>query len=100
MANNNIAVKEPQNKREVKASEKSNKSDKQTELSFAPNQPVKKTRGRKEPELESYFEQGNKKIEELKEKLRTAKEDGIDPHQRQKWRNMISAQQSRQNKKK
>ena len=41
---------------------------------------MKKQRGRKQPDLDKYFAEGNKKIEELREKLRTAKEDGIDAH--------------------
>lgn len=39
------------------------------------------------------------KIKKFKAKLATAKQDGIDHKQRQKWRNIVSAQQSRMKKK-
>lgn len=48
---------------------------------------------------ETYFNRTIAKIDEIKKKLRTAKQDGMDVKMRQKLRNQVSAQQSRIKKK-
>lgn len=58
-----------------------------------------KKRGRKKENDQDYFERAMAKIEEIKDKLKTAKQDGIDVKERQKMRNQVSAQQSRIKKK-
>ena len=47
-----------------------------------------------------YVSAGDKKIEELKLKLLTAKQDGIDVEERKKWRCKVSAHQNRMKKRK
>ena len=46
-----------------------------------------------------YFKKAQQKIDELKTKLKTAKQDGIPVKEREKMRNQISAQTSRMRKK-
>ena len=41
-----------------------------------------KKRGRKREKNETYFERAQHKIDEIKEKLRTAKQDGMDVKER------------------
>ena len=60
---------------------------------------VLKKRGRKREKWEVYLETAQQKIEEIKEKLKNAKRDGIPVAERQKLRNQVSAQQSRLKKK-
>ena len=57
--------------------------------------PPGKRRGRKREKDETYFEKTLQKIEQIREKLKTAKEDGLTVKERQKLRNQISAQHSR-----
>ena len=49
---------------------------------------------------DDYVSAGDKKIEELKRKLLTAKQDGIDVEERKKWRCKVSAHQNRMKKRK
>jgi hypothetical protein len=49
---------------------------------------------------DDYVSAGDKKIEELKLKLLTAKQDGIDVEERKKWRCKVSAHQNRMKKRK
>ena len=51
-----------------------------------------KRRGRKASTNQTYFDKAEEKIADLKKKLLTAKADGFDVKQRQRWRNMMSAQ--------
>ena len=50
--------------------------------------------------FDDYVSAGDKKIEELKNKLLTAKHDGIDVNERKKWRCKVSAHQNRMKKRK
>lgn len=56
-------------------------------------------RGRKKVSDKQYFDDAKKKIKEIKDTLKTAKQDGKDAKERQRLRNQISAQQSRIKKK-
>ena len=58
-----------------------------------------KKRGRKREQWDKYVAAARDKIREFKAKLKTAKRDKIDVKERQKWRNVVSAQQSRLKKK-
>mmetsp|Transcript_32876 Transcript_32876/g.50268 ORF Transcript_32876/g.50268 Transcript_32876/m.50268 type:complete len:168 (+) Transcript_32876:973-1476(+) len=58
-----------------------------------------KRRGRKRERDDRYFEQGYKKIQDIMDKLKTAKKDGMPIAERQRLRNQISAQRSRLKKK-
>ena len=60
---------------------------------------MKKKRGRKRENWEKYVRRAQDKIDIFKNKLARAKEDNIDVKTRQKWRNVVSAQQSRLKKK-
>ena len=59
----------------------------------------KKKCGRKREKWEIYVQEAKSKIDEFKGKLKTAKADKVDVKLRQKWRNIVSAQQSRLKKK-
>lgn len=80
-------------KREVKAEEKLEISD-LTSCSEGPRK-----RGRKKENDDSYFQRAEEKINQVKEQLRTAKQDGMDVKERQRLRNLVSALQSRMKKK-
>ena len=67
--------------------------------SVSGSHPNPKKRGRKREKNESYFNRADMKINEIKEKLKTAKMDGMDVKERQRLRNQVSAQQSRIKKK-
>lgn len=56
-------------------------------------------RGRKRLPDNKYFGDAQEKIESIKQKLKTAKQDGMDVKERQRLRNQVSAQQSRIKKK-
>lgn len=58
-----------------------------------------KKRGRKRENWETYVNEAIQKIAYHKELLRTAKEKKVDVKQRQRWRNIVSAQESRLKKK-
>jgi len=49
---------------------------------------------------DEYVSAGDKKIDLLKQKLLTAKEDGVDVETRKKWRCKVSAHQNRMKKRK
>lgn len=66
--------------------------------SSAPQKNLKK-RGRKKEKDCDYFSNAEKKIAEIKARLKTAKKDGMDVKERQRLRNQVSAQQSRIKKK-
>jgi len=48
--------------------------------------------------FEDYVSAGDKKIEILKNKLLTAKQDGVSVNERKKWRCKVSAHQNRMKK--
>ena len=50
-----------------------------------------KKRGRKREKDCSYFQRAEEKIKEIKAKLKTAKQDGMDVKERQRLRNQVSA---------
>ena len=52
----------------------------------------KKRRGRKRERDDLYFEKAMNKIEEIKQKLKEAKNKGLSVKERQRLRNQISAQ--------
>lgn len=83
-------------KREVKARRKGSDSMSQSS-NHSGN--VKAKRGRKREQWDRYVQTALDKISEYKAKLKTAKADRIDVKTRQKWRNVVSAQQSRLKKK-
>jgi len=58
-----------------------------------------KRRGRKRERDDYYFLKAVRKIDEIREKLKTAKDDGLTVKERQRLRNQVSAQQSRIKKK-
>ena len=58
-----------------------------------------KKRGRKTENWEKYVQDALEKINQYKEKLRTAQDNNVSIKDRQKWRNLISAQESRLKKK-
>jgi len=49
---------------------------------------------------DDYVSAGDKKIEDLKRKLLTAKQDGVEVEERKKWRCKVSAHQNRMKKRK
>jgi hypothetical protein len=51
-----------------------------------------KKRGRKRERDEEYFQRAQEKIEAIKERLKTAKKDGMCVKERQRLRNQVSAQ--------
>lgn len=61
---------------------------------------VKQRRGRKMTKYDEYVSAGDKKIEELKQNLLTAKDDGVSVEVRKKWRCKVSAHQNRMKKRK
>ena len=61
--------------------------------------PAAKTRGRKRERDDKYFDKAHDKVDEIKNTLKTAKQDGMTVKERQRLRNQISAQQSRIRKK-
>ena len=69
-------------------------SDKSVTAASAP-----KIRGRKKENDKVYFSKAEQKIQEIKNKLKTAKADGMNVKERQRLRNQVSAQQSRIKKK-
>ena len=83
-------------KREKKANEKNSGGDDVSSERSAGNP---KKRGRKREAWDKYVKDAQEKIAEYKKKLSTAKIDGIPVKERQKWRNVVSAQQSRLKKK-
>lgn len=88
-------------KREVKAVAKF-ENEKSEDITFDDNMSesseTAKFKKQKE-EDEAYFQRTMNKIDEIKAKLKTAKQDGMDVKMRQKLRNQVSAQQSRIKKK-
>ena len=72
-------------------------SQNQSDVTSMSGQP--KRRGRKREKHDVYISNAQKKINEIKEKLKTAKANGMPVKERQKLRNMVSAQQSRIKKK-
>ena len=83
-------------KREKKANDKLSGGD---DVSSERSAGKAKKRGRKREAWDKYVKDAQKKIAEFKKKLSTAKRDGIPVKMRQKWRNVVSAQQSRLKKK-
>ena len=58
-----------------------------------------KKRGRKREKWEVYLENAKKKIDDIKDQLKNAKKNNMPVKERQRLRNMVSAQQSRLKKK-
>jgi hypothetical protein len=58
-----------------------------------------KRRGRKRERDDLYFIKAYTKIQDLKNKLKTAKQDGMTVKERSRLRNLVSAQSSRIKKK-
>jgi predicted ribosome-associated RNA-binding protein Tma20 len=58
-----------------------------------------KRRGRKRIQDDVYFRKAKKRIQKIKDRLKTAQRDGLSVKQRQTLRNQVSAQNSRLKKK-
>lgn len=93
-----LEVPQPRNKRDAKAAKKEDAAN-DASSEHSSHSHGKKKRGRKREAWDRYVQAAQAKIAEYKAKLATAKRDGIPVKERQKWRNVVSAQQSRLKKK-
>mmetsp|Transcript_10963 Transcript_10963/g.16624 ORF Transcript_10963/g.16624 Transcript_10963/m.16624 type:complete len:235 (+) Transcript_10963:1395-2099(+) len=88
--------KDSTKKRDIKYADKTKSEEVSAKVEM---NPATKKRGRKREKDDAYFNRAQKKITEIKAKLKTAKKDGMDVKERQRLRNQVSAQQSRIKKK-